>query len=351
VRSVRSRGANAAWGTLVLLGLFASTLVRADASDGDVAEELFARGKERLAAGDYADACPLFAQSQQLDPATGTLLALAVCREREGKLASAFAAYSEVVTRARAEKRKDREAAARERAAALEGELSSLTIAGAELAGAGAPKVRLDGEWLAPDQLNRPLRLDGGVKQIDVSAQGKQPWSTSVTLAERGDAITLTIPALEPLTPPVVSARDELPFLYTPPPEPAPRSVPAPREREGRVSPAEWTGIALMASGALSLTIATGYMGRAIHKNNAAQAYCEGPDCAGTAQDNELAAQRATDGAAVSAIVGLGLSAGGLITYILGRQHRPSRRAAARTRASAWASSGAVGAALSGSFR
>jgi hypothetical protein len=77
---------------------------------------------------------------------------------------------------------------------------------------------------------------------------------------------------------------------------------------------------------------------------------CEGEGCESAAQENQLAAQRATDGAAVSALVGVGLSAGGLISYLLGRHHRPSTRAAC-TSASAWVASGAVGAAVRGSFR
>jgi tetratricopeptide (TPR) repeat protein len=342
------------FGSLALLGLMQPVAARAQTSSASEADALFHRGKERLAAGDYAEACPLLAESYSLDPASGTLLALAVCHEREGKLATAFTEYGEVAVRSRAERRKDRAGAARDKAAELEGKLSHLTIDAAQLAQERAPEVRLDGELLGPERLGTPLVLDGGVKQIEVSAHGKQAWSTSVTLAESGDAITLAIPALAPLAvqsaAPAEPARADLPFLYAPP-ESARRAATAPpHEREGRRAPAEWTGIGLMASGALSLTIATGYMARAIHKDNAAEVDCEGAGCESAAQENQLASQRATDGAAVSALVGLGLSTGGLISFLIGRHHRPSARAAACTTASAWAAPGAFGAAVRGFY-
>jgi hypothetical protein len=348
------RAISALFGSLALLGLLRPAAAHAQASNGAEADALFGRGRQRLAAGDYAEACPLLAESYSLDPASGTLLALAVCHEREGKLATAFTAYGEVAVRSRAERRKDREGAARAKLAELEGKLSHLTIDAAQLAQEPAVQVRLDGELLGPERLGTPLAFDGGVRQVEVSAHGKQAWSTSVTLAESGDALTVAIPALAPLASPsavaAVPARDDLPFLYSPP-EPAPRAAAAPlREREGRRSPAEWTGIGLMASGALSLTIATGYMARAIHKDNVAEVDCEGAGCESAAQENQLASQRATDGAAVSALVGLGLSAGGLISFLVGRHHRPSARSAACTAASAWAAPGAFGAAVRGSF-
>jgi tetratricopeptide (TPR) repeat protein len=113
------------FGSLALLGLMQPVAARAQTSSASEADALFHRGKERLAAGDYAEACPLLAESYSLDPASGTLLALAVCHEREGKLATAFTEYGEVAVRSRAERRKDRAGAARDKAAELEGKLRS----------------------------------------------------------------------------------------------------------------------------------------------------------------------------------------------------------------------------------
>src|SRR6188768_3528832 len=111
---------------LVAVAVGAPALARA--GDATLAESLFRDGKKLMTAGDYAKACPKLAESYAQDPATGTLLALAVCFEEQGKLASAWTTYSEVASRARAEGRVDREQAAREHVTALAPRLSMLTI-------------------------------------------------------------------------------------------------------------------------------------------------------------------------------------------------------------------------------
>src|SRR5580704_6931738 len=62
----------------------------ADAIDPAAAEVLFRQAREKIVAGDYGGACPLFKESLRLDPAPGTLLNLAECEERIGRLASAW---------------------------------------------------------------------------------------------------------------------------------------------------------------------------------------------------------------------------------------------------------------------
>src|SRR5687768_960846 len=97
-------------------------------NDTIAAEALFQQGRALLDAGKVREACPKLAESHRLDPATGTLIALALCHEAEGKLASAWAEFSDAEGRARAEGAKDREAVAHEHATALFPRLSALTI-------------------------------------------------------------------------------------------------------------------------------------------------------------------------------------------------------------------------------
>jgi tetratricopeptide (TPR) repeat protein len=87
------------------------------------ADTLFNEGKAKLASEDYAEACRLFAGSFAIDPATGTLLALALCHERAGDLKAAIAEYRSAAKRAQLEGRADRAEAATKRADELEAKL------------------------------------------------------------------------------------------------------------------------------------------------------------------------------------------------------------------------------------
>lgn len=115
--------------TLVLVG-------RADAQDAAPApsgasahaDALFNEGKAKLATEDYAEACRLFAGSFAMDPATGTLLALALCHERAGDLKAAIAEYRSAADRAQMEGRADRAEAATKRADELEAKLQPAPV-------------------------------------------------------------------------------------------------------------------------------------------------------------------------------------------------------------------------------
>lgn len=92
--SVRARRrcllAAAAVSLSMLWGTRASSAEPLGPRDAPVAEALFQSGKEAMARGDLATACARLAESHRLDPAIGTLLNLAVCRERSGKIAAAL---------------------------------------------------------------------------------------------------------------------------------------------------------------------------------------------------------------------------------------------------------------------
>jgi hypothetical protein len=83
----------------VLSALLVTSAARADERDNAAAEALFRTAREAMASGDYASACVRFAESHRLDPAAGTLLNLAQCEEKLGKVATARAHAVEALER------------------------------------------------------------------------------------------------------------------------------------------------------------------------------------------------------------------------------------------------------------
>jgi hypothetical protein len=174
----------------------------ARAGDAAVAESLFREGRALMDAGNYKAACPKLAESYAQDPATGTLLALALCREQAGQTASAWATYADVIARAKREGQKDREQAAKERITALEPRLSRLTIAVApETAALEGVVIKRDGDAVGKGAWGTPVALDPGEHVIEVTASGKQAWTAKITIGPDADAQTVEVPPLEDAPP------------------------------------------------------------------------------------------------------------------------------------------------------
>ncbi|HEU4535384.1 MAG TPA: hypothetical protein VFS00_14750 [Polyangiaceae bacterium] len=163
-----------------------------------VAAELFRQGRTALEAGDYRAACPKLAESQRLSPRGGTLLNLALCHEREGKTASAWAEFGTALAQARREGRPDREAIAREHLGALEAKLSRLTVIVPPAAGDVAGlEVRCDGTEFKRAVWGEALPIDPGTHRIEASAPGRRPFRASVVVRPGGDRQSVRVPVLE----------------------------------------------------------------------------------------------------------------------------------------------------------
>lgn len=167
-------------------------------SEVPVAEALYQAARDLMAQGNYASACPKFAESYRLDPATGTLLNLAACHEAEGKLATAWTEYMDVARIGRRDGRADRVKYAKEHADALLPKLSRLTISIAPGVDAAGLEVTLDGMAVGQVTLGVAAPLDPGPHVVVAGAPGKKPFSQTVVLGAVADQQLLTIPALEP---------------------------------------------------------------------------------------------------------------------------------------------------------
>src|SRR5256885_15012907 len=80
---------------LALLSLAAPAA--AQSRDAATAEALFRQGRQAIENKNYQEACAKFSESQKLDPAAGTLMNLATCEEKVGKLASAWQHWKEAL--------------------------------------------------------------------------------------------------------------------------------------------------------------------------------------------------------------------------------------------------------------
>src|SRR5262245_41606279 len=76
---------------------FACRASTAAAQDSVAAEALFQQAREAMKASDWAGACAKFTESQRLGPAVGTLLNLAYCSEKLGRVATAWQHYRQAL--------------------------------------------------------------------------------------------------------------------------------------------------------------------------------------------------------------------------------------------------------------
>lgn len=182
------------------------------------AQLLFEEGRKLHAAGKKEDACQKFQQSFDLDRAVGTQLNLARCYEETGKLASAWIHYNEAAGAARTAGQDKRAGHARLQAEKLKPKLSTLTINAAD-----EVTVKHNGAAVPVAAFGTAMPVDAGSHTIVVSAEGKQPWETTVEVGADAAAVVVDVPAL--LDAPVE------PVVVAPKPAPNPDSV-TPRDSD-----------------------------------------------------------------------------------------------------------------------
>jgi serine/threonine-protein kinase len=293
----------------------APTWVHAQSAEKKAAAEaLFDEGRKLMAGGDVAEACRKLEQSQRLDPGIGTLLYLADCYERAGRLASAWATFREGASAARAAGQTERADSGDARAQALHGRLSRLelrvdpasaALAGFELWRGGKPVPR--------ELWGVPAPTDGGEWLLEASAPGAAPWSRKIVLRAEGDNLRIDVPPLaraEESSPPVEAAPVEPAVLPVTPPPPARDTAPA-GETERTL------GMVVAGVGLVGVGFGSYFGLRAISMNTDAKELCDGAVCRDP-RGVELT-EDARDAATVSNVafgVGLAALAGGVVLYL-----------------------------------
>jgi hypothetical protein len=162
--------------------------------DKAVAESLYQAGLKLMDEGKFAEACPKFVESQRLDAASGTQIALAKCFDKSGRTASAWALYKDVAFAFKKAGNAAGEKAANDKADELEKKLSKLQINA--VADAPGLVIRRDNEEVGKAVLGTPIAVDPGPHVIEATAPGYQVWQTTVTIGKENDTQAVNIPAL-----------------------------------------------------------------------------------------------------------------------------------------------------------
>ncbi|HKQ68557.1 MAG TPA: tetratricopeptide repeat protein, partial [Polyangiaceae bacterium] len=121
--------------TLAVLSVSSPARCDAESADPALAQALFEQARALMSTGQYPEACAKLAESHRLDPASGTLLNLAVCHEKQGRTATAWAEYNDVLAISRKDGSAERQHIASARIKDLGPKLCRLTV----VAPRGAP--------------------------------------------------------------------------------------------------------------------------------------------------------------------------------------------------------------------
>ncbi|HSO38350.1 MAG TPA: hypothetical protein VLT33_37735, partial [Labilithrix sp.] len=274
-----------------------------------VAQTLFDQARKLMIQERWKEACPKLEESQRLDPAGGTLLHLALCREREGRIATAWALYTDAFAQAKRDGRADRTKIAHERIEALAPKLPRLRIrvAAANRSTPGFTLTRDDRE-IGAATWDEAFPVDPGTITLLARAPGKKSLSTLVDVPSRPGEMLVDIPALTNEE----SAHGELTPKVTEPPL-VPRETP-PADGSTQRTMAYVVG----GAGIAGLAVGSVFGVLSMSKRSDAKAECQPPEyklctAAGVAA-GDAAVQRGNV-STVAFIVGGALVAGGVALY------------------------------------
>jgi hypothetical protein len=180
-----------------------------------LARELFSQGRALMDAGEHEAACAKFEESQRLEPGGGTLLNLALCNEKLGKTATAWALFNQAIVVARRDGRADRETFAKEHVDAIAPKLSRLTVQVPSDARTPGLRIELNGTEIGKGAWGGPLPVDPGTQEIVVTAPGKIKLTITISVGDAADKKEISVGPLrdapKPPPRPVSPVRDRGP--------------------------------------------------------------------------------------------------------------------------------------------
>lgn len=258
-------------------------------TEAALAEKAFLDGRALLKDGRVAEACEKFAESRRYENAAGTLLNLAMCYERLGRTASAWAAYRELLPMAQRAGDEARAAHARERSELLANAWPRLLVrwpasAGSGVEEGGVPRLTLllDGAPIPPSSGPSELPLDPGKHRLELRRGTVREWVTDIEAPARN--VVLEVPIRETVH---VAHKSEPPTV-------------------GRTA-----AVVLGATG-LAATLAGGIFAvtSRVHYDDARRDHCGDGACDAAGIDGIRDARRLADGATVLTVYGVAATLG-----------------------------------------
>ncbi len=167
-----------------LWALFFSLLfsLPAFAQNQAAAEALFRSAREAADQGDWVTACDRFEESYRLEPAPGTVLNIARCREKLEQWASAWKRYEEAAQKL--PQGDKRVAFAEEKVREIEPRVPHIVLTPESESWDEAAQVTVDGDPLRSATFGVPLPFNPGRHVIVVRRKGRADIEQEVNLAE-----------------------------------------------------------------------------------------------------------------------------------------------------------------------
>jgi hypothetical protein len=318
-----------------LVGAAGAARAEPTAEERGIAGLLFQQGRALLQEGKITEACQKLEESQRLDPGGGTLLNLALCHEREGRLASSWSEFREAARIARRDGRADREAEAASHMSALEPRLSRLTIVVPPATQVNGLRIERNGHEVGRGAWSTPIPVDGGEHVVRATALGREPFTGKVTVGNESDARTIEIPALAiavVVTPPAA----------VPPDQPPSRPWVTPKRMR-------WTGVGAAGVGVLSLAAAGWALASALDLKQQSDPHCTGNYCDEPWLEQRNEAESRGNLATILGVSGAVLVGAGVALYYFGRRaDAAERKTAATTTTARFVFGAAPGTAMTG---
>lgn len=242
-------------------------------AQADRAEKLFTEGQELMRGGNVAEACGKLEESFKLDAAMGTLLNMAFCHEKQGRVGLAWREYRSAAARAQTEGQAQRAKFAAGRAVEIEAKLVRAQVVPPR--GDNVRALRIDGDRIDGDLT--VIHLEPGRHVVDVTTSlGERPV---VVEARAGQTdLRIDIPAIAQLTP-VPASPAVVPAAPVAPASAAPNAPPGEAAPASPTDTKKIVGWSLVGAGAVGLGLGTFFGLRTFSEKSAAEDNCSGDVC------------------------------------------------------------------------